>query len=102
MAQRVLPEGQHRHRFDGTLQNGQSQRKLSGLTAHLYCFDPIGPIKQDQKLGLFQLFNWIPALGLNNFLPHDDEITQRSVSSDLYLCEAQLGCMRGAGTLFSS
>lgn len=45
MAQRVLPKRQHSHRFDGTLQDGQSQGKLSGLTAHVNCFDPVGPTR---------------------------------------------------------
>lgn len=51
MTQWVLPDGQHSHRFDGTLQDGQSQCKLSGLTTHLNCFDPIvsGGEKQKKK-----------------------------------------------------
>lgn len=49
VAQRLLPDGQHSHRFDGALQDGQSQGKLSGLAAHLNRFDPIGPEKQAKK-----------------------------------------------------
>lgn len=73
MAQGVLPEGQHRHGFDGTLQNGQSQRKLSGFTAHLNCFDPIGPTKQVKN-------HFFPptldsSSGLNIFVPNKEQIT---------------------------
>lgn len=100
MAQWVLPDREHCHRFDGTLQNGQRQRELSGLTAHLNCFDPIGPAKQEQTQLILQLlqldgFTWIHT---------SSHSTLSSVKSScgIYLCEAQLGCMRGAGTLFSS
>lgn len=114
MTQRVLPHRQHRHRLDGTLQDGQSQRKLSGLAAHLNSFYPVGPAKQAtvNGYGLLSLLRMC-SLPLNLTLqpPHDFFVAQlgqdpkwltHKLDSALYLCEAQLGCMNGAGTLFSS
>lgn len=74
MTQRVLPHRQHCHRLDGTLQDGQSQRKLSGLTAHLNSFDPVGPAKRAtvNGYGLLSLLRMC-SLPLNLTLqpPHD-------------------------------
>lgn len=74
MAQRVLPHREHRHRLDGTLQDGQSQRKLSGLTAHLNSFDPVGPAKQAMLngYGLLSLLRMCSLpLNLTSQLPDD-------------------------------
>ena len=143
MAQWVFPDRQHSHRFNGTFQDSQGQRKLPSFTAHLNCFDPICPEKQRQhhlKLVLFKvvslvmicfyfwykrnnrfteghqpcwqnwaikqnkyplyIFVWLKSTCMHTYNMLNFYILV--FQPVLYLCEAQLGCINGAGTLFSS
>lgn len=69
MPQWVLPDRQHGHRFDGTLQDSQGKSKLSGLTAHLNCFDPIGSTKETKKiLNILQPLSLLWVLLLSGYV----------------------------------
>ena len=49
VSQRVLPDREQGHRFDGTLQDGHGQGKLPGLTAHLHRLNPVVPDENQNK-----------------------------------------------------